>query len=414
MSDQWREIEGFGLTQNDVPNEEMIVPQEIERKAKKKASDNSMYKKTLSLVVIGAMIGGMSVGVGSELVKHQMGDSEMGAPYVVASPVDNTGKPVAFNGSDKDITAIAEAVGPSVVSITSKVAYADFYNTVNYSEGAGSGIVFKSDSNYIYILTNNHVIESAEELIVQLRKDEFHKAEIVGKDKSTDLAVIKVSKKGLSDDVIKYVKVAVLGDSDQIRVGETAVAIGNPLGYSDTVTVGVISAIDRELKEQNSLNLLQTDAAINPGNSGGALVNGRGEVIGVNSVKIASSDVENIGFAIPINSAKPIIESLLSKGYVSRPYLGIYGVDVSQEAASVYNLPVGVYIKNVIENSGAAKAGLKAGDIIISIDSVKVNGMSDLTSYLLKKKVGDVVKIKIVREDSTKAELSVKLQDANK
>lgn len=387
---------------------------EMAQATKSSRSQPGKYKQMLSLVLIGAVVGGMSIGAGSELVRHQLGDPAMGAPYVVASPVSSSEKQVAYNQSDKNITDIAEQVGPSVVSITSKVAYSDYFNNVGYSEGAGSGIIFKSDANYFYVLTNNHVIEGAEELVVQIKQGELQKAEVVGKDQSTDLAVIKIPKKGLSAEVLNYVKVAVLGDSDKIKVGETAVAIGNPLGYSDSVTVGVISAVGRELKDQNSLKLLQTDAAINPGNSGGALVNGRGEVVGINSVKIASSDVENIGFAIPINSAKPIIESLLTKGFVSRPYLGIYGVDVSQEASSVYNLPIGVYVKNVIENSGAAKAGMKNGDIIISIDSNKVNTMKDLTDYLSKKKVGDTVTVKIVRESGTKVELTVKLQDANK
>lgn len=212
----------------------------------------------------------------------------------------------------------------------------------------------------------------------------------------------------------KIIKPAVFGNSDVLKVGQTAVAIGNPLGYNNTVTVGVISALDRELKGQNSLKLIQTDAAINPGNSGGALVNGSGEVIGINSIKIANEEVEGIGFAIPINAIKPLIEEILTKGYISRPYLGIYGQDISSETAKAYEIPVGVLVRNVVEGSGAQQGGMKAGDIIISINDTRINSMTDIGSTLAKLKVGESVKVKVVRNQSQNLTLTIKLQDSNK
>lgn len=377
------------------------------------------FKQALALVLIGSVTGGLSIGAGSELVKSQFGGTGIYGPaYTEVSNLqtDSTSSNVietGFNNSDKDIVTIAESVGPSVVAITSKVAYQDYFNNVSYSEGAGSGVIFKVDSQFAYILTNYHVIEGAEELVVEITKDEFVNAVVVGKDKSTDIAIIKVTKKDMKSTTVSNIKPAVFGNSDVIKVGQTAIAIGNPLGYNNSVTVGVVSALDRELKGQNSLKLIQTDAAINPGNSGGALLNGNGEVIGINSVKIANEEVEGIGFAIPINSIKPLIEEILTKGFISRPYLGIYGQDISKETSEVYEIPVGVMVRSVVEGSGAMKGGLKAGDIIISINDTRVNSMTDLGVIIAKFKVGDTVKVKVVRNQSQNVTLTIKLQDSN-
>lgn len=376
------------------------------------------WQRTLALVLIGSLTGGLSVGAGSELVRNQFGGSGITGPaYYEAVSKDTESTAAAltgYNASDKDIVSIAQSVGPSVVAITSKVAYQDYFNNVSYSEGAGSGVIFKIDSDFAYILTNNHVIDGAESLLVEIQKNEFIRADVVGKDKSTDVAVIKVALKEMKAETAKIIKPAVFGNSDVLKVGQTAVAIGNPLGYNNTVTVGVISALDRELKGQNSLKLIQTDAAINPGNSGGALVNGSGEVIGINSIKIANEEVEGIGFAIPINAIKPLIEEILTKGYISRPYLGIYGQDISSETAKAYEIPVGVLVRNVVEGSGAQQGGMKAGDIIISINDTRINSMTDIGSTLAKLKVGESVKVKVVRNQSQNLTLTIKLQDSNK
>lgn len=406
------EFENENEIENDVKCD-MPVPQV-------KKVEKGKWKKAVALVLVGSTVGGFSAGAGSEFVRSQLGGTGIyGAPYVESNENEllntaNDQKLTGYNSTDKDVVKIAETVGPSVVAITSKVAYQDYFNNVSYSDGAGSGVIFKIDSQYAYILTNNHVIDGAEALVVELKKDTFANATLVGKDKSTDIAVIRVALKDVATDVVKNIKPAVFGNSDSIKVGETAVAIGNPLGYNNSVTVGVISALDRELKAQNSLKLIQTDAAINPGNSGGALVNGQGEVIGINSVKIANEEVEGIGFAIPINAIKPLIEEILSKGFISRPYLGIYGADISSEAAELYEIPVGVLVRNVVEESGAAKAGIKAGDIIISISDTRINSMTDISTALAKQKVGDSVKVKLVRDQSKNMTVTVKLQDSNK
>ena len=411
-------VDSLGAGSDDEPI--AVNETSAEAPSEKSSKKQNKWQKAVALVLIGSTAGGFSIGAGSEFVKSQLGGTGIYGPAYVESnesALENTSGNVAltgFNSSDKDIVKIAETVGPSVVAITSKVAYQDYFNNVSYSEGAGSGVIFKIDAQYAYVLTNNHVIEDAEALIVEIKKDVFANATLVGKDKSTDIAVIKVPLKDLNAEVSKSLKPAVFGNSDNIKVGETAIAIGNPLGYNNSVTVGVISALDRELKSQNSLKLIQTDAAINPGNSGGALVNGQGEVIGINSIKIATEEVEGIGFAIPINAAKPLIEEILTKGYISRPYLGIYGADISKEAADLYEIPVGVLIRNVVEGSGAAKAGMKPGDIIISINDTRINAMTDISSSLSKLKVGDTVKVKVVRDQSKNMTLTVKLTDSNK
>jgi serine protease Do len=303
-------------------------------------------------------------------------------------------------------------VGPSIVSITSTVVYRDFFNVERTGTGSGSGVIYGVSADAVDILTNEHVIADAREVIVQLKADMYYKAEIIGKDKSTDLAIIRVSAKDVPSEVLSQIKAARFGDSDQIRVGETAIAIGNPLGYNNTVTVGVISAVDREIKDKNSLKLIQTDAAINPGNSGGALVNTRGEVIGINTIKISDTQVEGIGFAIPSNSVVPVVNELASKGFVSRPYLGIYGAEISPEAAEAYDIPVGILVRGVIEGSGAEQAGLKAEDVIIEVDDKRIENMTQLSDILMAHEIGDVVRVRVVRSGST-LELNVTLMDAN-
>lgn len=427
---QDRESEGIwnrqttSLKHDEEPSEancnDITYGSPMDENAKIGKQSKGKWRKAVALVLVGSVTGGLSIGAGSELMRSQLGGTGIyGSAYVESGdmPVtpDSNQQPVAtFNKADKDIVDIVDNVGPSVVAITSKVAYQDYFNNVSYESGSGSGVIFKIDAQNVYILTNNHVIDNAEELVVELKKDSFANASMVGRDKSTDVAIIKVAIKDIDNATAKNLKPAVFGNSDNVKVGQTAIAIGNPLGYNNSVTVGVISALDRELKSQNSLKLIQTDAAINPGNSGGALVNGQGEVIGINSIKIANEEVEGIGFAIPINAIKPLIEEILSKGYISRPYLGIYGADVSKEAADLYEVPTGVLVRNVVDGSGAAKGGLKAGDIIISINDNRVNSMSDLSAVIAKFKVGETVKVKVVRDQAKQLTLSIKLQDSNK
>ena len=310
-------------------------------------------------------------------------------PTEAATPISYENKPML------SVVEIAKHVGPTVVGIVSKVERATFWGIPQLTEGSGSGIIITGDG---YIITNNHVVESAKELKVILNNGKEHDARLIGTDPRTDLAVIKIEVAG-----IQY---ATLGNSEQLAVGELAVAIGNPLGneLAGSVTVGVISALNRSITvEDKKLNLIQTDAAINPGNSGGALVNSYGEVIGINTVKMSATGVEGIGFAIPINEAKPIVEDLMKDGYVKgRPVIGISGRSVSEQDSKNYNIPVGIYVAEATPYSSAERAGIKTGDVIIKINGIDIKTIDELNQEKEKFKAGDTVTVTFIREGEEK------------
>ena len=389
---------------------EVIEPQIREKSSS--APKTQSFARLLVIVLILAVVGGFSAGAGAMFFKNYLAPREnTNEPALTTQSAPGNAIITSAEGG-ADIASIVESVGPSVVSITSTVSYRDFFNMEQTAQASGSGVIYAVSNDAVDILTNEHVVENASEVMVQLKPDQYFKAEIIGKDKSTDLAIIRITASSIPPDVFKTVKAAKFGDSDSLRVGEVAIAIGNPLGYNNTVTVGVISAVDREIKDKNSLKLIQTDAAINPGNSGGALVNSKGEVIGINTIKIASAEVEGIGFAIPSNSAVPIVNELASKGFVSRPYLGIYGMEINTETAEAYDLPVGIYVRGVIKGSGAEEAGIAPEDVIISLDNVRTETMSQLSELLKQRKVGDIVTVRVVRGGNT-LEMKVTLTDAN-
>jgi serine protease Do len=279
------------------------------------------------------------------------------------------------------INKVAEAVGPAIVGISNK-SQGEF----GLEDSSGSGVIFNSNG---YIVTNYHVIENSNNVTVKLSSGKILTASIVGTDERSDLAVIKIAAKNLP--------VAKFGDSSKVRVGDVAIAIGNPLGeeFAGSVTAGIISALNRKIQYGGSVyKVLQTDAAINPGNSGGALCNELGEVIGINSLKIGESqNVEGMGFAISINEAKDIINSLMNYGKVSRPSLGIYGQYVISKEKNIE----GVYVEEVISGSGAAAAGVRPTDIIVGLDKRKVTKFEDLSDILDKHKIGDVIECEIWR-----------------
>jgi serine protease Do len=275
------------------------------------------------------------------------------------------------------------------------------------STSAGSGIIVSQDDNNLYIATNNHVVDGANSLTVTFADESTVSAEIKGTDPSTDLAVIRVSRDSIEADTFDQIKIATLGSSGDLRVGEASIAIGNALGYGQSVTTGCISALNREVSVSDSSSntsytaeLIQTDAAINPGNSGGALLNAAGEVIGINSVKYSSTEVEGIGYAIPIDTALPIIEDLITKEKVDSSdsaYLGIGGVDVTSDVSTTYNMPTGVYVAQVIEGSAAEKAGIQKGDIITEFDGKEIGSMSELTTRLQYYSAGTTVTVVVQR-----------------
>ncbi|MGE4283783.1 MAG: S1C family serine protease [Clostridia bacterium] len=300
------------------------------------------------------------------------------------------------------VVDIAKKAGPTVVGIINKVQTRGFISG-SIEQGSGSGIIISEDG---YIVTNNHVIEGAEEVTVTLNTGNKYEAKLIGRDAKTDIAVIKIEAKDLH--------FAELGESSKLEVGELAVAIGNPLGqeFAGSVTTGVISALNRTIVvEDKSLNLIQTDAAINPGNSGGALVNSYGEVIGINTVKMAASGVEGLGFAIPIDEAKPIINELMAHGYVTgRPLIGIGGRDITNEISRLYDLPVGIYVVQVTPFSGAETAGIKEGDVVIKVNGRAITTMEELNHEKDKFKAGDTIEIVVVRQGETKT-VKVKLTE---
>ncbi len=314
-----------------------------------------------------------------------------------ATPTANSGKKLL------SVVEIAQKVGPTVVGVNTKTKQMSIFGRMQESEGSGSGIILTSDG---YIVTNNHVIDGADEITVVLSDGKSYKATLTGADSRTDLAVLKVDGNNLP--------YATLGNSSELQVGELAVAIGNPLGeeLAGTVTGGYISALNRSIMvDDKKFNLIQTDAAINPGNSGGALVNNYGEVIGINSVKMSSEGVEGIGFAIPIDEAKPIIEDLKTSGYVTgRPVIGIAGRDVTEQDSKYYNIPVGIYVYQVSKYSAAEQAGIQAGDVITKFNGEEVKTSDELNDKKEKFKVGDTVTLTIVRDGETKS-VDVKLTE---
>lgn len=309
------------------------------------------------------------------------------------------------------VVQIAKTVGPSVVSITNTRTVVDYWNREFTSPGLGSGIIFSVTDDKVFIITNSHVVEKSTALAVTFLGNTRVPAELVGNDPLSDIAVVSVNKEEIPDAVRDDLKPAPMGDSNTIDVGELAVAIGNPVNeaYHNTITVGVISALNREVRlPDKKLNLIQTDAAINPGNSGGALVGSAGQVIGINTIKLVDSQVEGMGFAIPINDVKPIVEDLMNKGTVDRPYLGIRGADVTEETAAFLDFPIGIYVQDVIEGSGAYVAGIQKGDVIIELDGEKISSMEALSARIKEYNPNDKVPVKLVR-GRQKKELTVTL-----
>lgn len=309
------------------------------------------------------------------------------------------------NARNTAVVQAAKKVSPAVVGITTKVYNRDMFNRkVLVGEGVGSGVIFDKAG---YIVTNNHVVGTAKTVIVSLADGQSTEGTVVGRDARTDLAVVKINMENLP--------VAEFGDSDSLQVGELAIAIGNPLGleFQGTVTVGVISSLNRTIgAEGQSMKLIQTDAAINPGNSGGALVDADGKVIGINSAKISQEGVEGLGFAIPINAARPILQDLITNGKVVRPYLGLYGLD--QQMAARFGMQLnaqGIYVYRVVPGGPLDQAGLQHGDVIVKLDGTDVKDFASLQSVMDKHKVGDSVTVDYTRNGMNR-EATIVLQES--
>lgn len=375
---------------------DMIIYERKPKRAKKKRAWVPCLCSALAASVLTVGVCGAGFAKYIEPMQKQINSIQQNGGYSVTT-LANDGS-VSVNGKTAmSVTQIAKTVGPSCVGVINKAKaqpqrYYDPFSgryyytsdpnsTETVEQGSGSGIIISEDG---YIVTNQHVIDGATEIVVILNTGDEYTASLVGADEKSDIAVLKIQANGLT--------AAVIGDSDALQVGDLAVAIGNPLGqeFAGTVTAGVISAVNRTMTVDNKkYNLIQTDAAINPGNSGGALVNCYGEVVGINSVKISTTGVEGIGFAIAMSEAKPIIDDLINNGYVSgRPLVGITASATGS----------GLLVRSVSEGSGAQKAGIAVNDLIVKADGKVVKSVDELNEIRDAKKAGDTMQMTIIRD----------------
>lgn len=397
-------------------------------RGKKPHAGGGYFKKALAAVSLGLFFGvfaglglyivdsvsGMSAKADAaasieetEDVPQETADVEEAAKETVNQTASGIKKTDTVTTVVSDVSDVVAEVMPSIVAVNNHYTETMSYfgqSMSSEADASGSGIIVGQNDTELLIVTNYHVIEDTDKLTVQFVEGSEAEALIKGMDPNMDLAVIAVPVEEISSKTLQEIKVATLGDSDSLVVGEPAIAIGNSLGYGQSVTTGVISALDRSIEITGSADgtFIQTDAAINPGNSGGALLNIKGEVIGINSNKIGGSAVEGMGYAIPISAASPIIADLMlreTKSKVAeeeRGYLGISGISVTQEVSQAYGMPEGVYVAQVYENTAASRAGLKKGDIIMEFDGDKITSMEELQRELEFYAKGDTVKVKVM------------------
>ncbi|BCJ96276.1 hypothetical protein acsn021_38450 [Anaerocolumna cellulosilytica] len=398
----------------------------IQVKAKKKGLAGKAVKLVFGAVVFGLIAGGVFIGFNDIYYKLNPNAAPIniniggsaGNVWGFTPPKDQDKRLSATTVSQNiiepktDVTNVIQETMPSIVTITTTYtqSYYDWFGQQSDQEaqGGGSGIIVGKNDTELLIATNNHVVEGADPITVKFADGNDAEAIIKGTDATADLAVISIKLADIDADTQKSIQIAKLGDSENIKVGEMAIAIGNALGYGQSTTVGYISAKDREVKlDDKTMVLLQTDAAINPGNSGGALLNLKGEVIGINTVKYASSEVEGMGFAIPISRAIPIIEELKNREILAdneKGYLGVYIRDVTEEVAEMYNWPIGVYVKETAEGGSAAKAGILAGDIITKVNDTEITATTQLQEKVTSYRIGTEITVTVMRSINGKFE----------
>ena len=380
-----------------------------------------MKKQTLiSLLCAGVLTAGAVTGLMGFADKDSANDVSLTSNKkveLISTSSDIDTAEVSTDGTITGVSDVASAVMPAVVSITNKSVQEvqNYFSRYGYgapsyteeSTSAGSGIIIGQNDDELLICTNNHVVENATELTVGFADGSAYEAVVKGTDAANDLAVVAVKLDDISDDTMDAIKIAEIGDSDDLVVGQQVVAIGNALGYGQSVTTGIVSALNRTIQiEGNEQTLIQTDAAINPGNSGGALLDMQGRVIGINSAKASANGVEGMGYAIPISTAKPILEDLMNKktrtetvSEEDSAYIGITGQAVSNEMSELYGIPEGIYVTDVSEGSPAEDAGLQKGDIIVDFDGQSITCRSDLNSKMEYYASGEKVDITVYRAD---------------
>lgn len=381
-----------------------------QRKNGSKNNKNGMGKKAAKLVasaaVFGLVAGACFVGVSVAKDKLYPSTADRIETTSGTTSAKSETSSSGSSSSNSNVASVVNEVMPSVVSITSTIQSSNYYGFgTQESEGAGSGFIVAKTKDNLMIATNNHVVSDATSLTVGFADDTTAKATVVGTDSSADLAVISVKIKDIKDSTASKIKVATLGSSDDLKVGEEVVAIGNALGYGQSVTTGVVSAKNREVSlTDGTMNLLQTDAAINPGNSGGVLINMDGQVVGINNAKLEDTSVEGMGYAIPITTAKTILTDLMNANSVSTKdaaFLGVVGRDINESYSSALGIPSGIYVSQVVSGSPAEKAGISAGDVITKFEGNNVSTMSGLKEKLALKKANTKVKITFKRANQS-------------
>ena len=381
-----------------------------QRKNGSKNNKNGMGKKAAKLVasaaVFGLVAGACFVGVSVAKDKLYPSTADRIETTSGTTSAKSETSSSGSSSSSSNVASVVNEVMPSVVSITSTIQSSNYYGFgTQESEGAGSGFIVAKTKDNLMIATNNHVVSDATSLTVGFADDTTAKATVVGTDSSADLAVISVKIKDIKDSTASKIKVATLGSSDDLKVGEEVVAIGNALGYGQSVTTGVVSAKNREVSlTDGTMNLLQTDAAINPGNSGGVLINMDGQVVGINNAKLEDTSVEGMGYAIPITTAKTILTDLMNANSVSTKdaaFLGVVGRDINESYSSALGIPSGIYVSQVVSGSPAEKAGISAGDVITKFEGNNVSTMSGLKEKLALKKANTKVKITFKRANQS-------------
>ena len=387
-----------------------IPPEPDKRRRQRKNENNNGMGKKVAKLVASAAVFGLVAGacfVGVSVAKDKLYPS-------VADKIETTSGTTSAksdtssssSSNSQNVANIVNEVMPSVVSITSTIQSSGYYGFgTQESEGAGSGFIIAKTKDALMIATNNHVVSDATSLTVGFVDETTAKATVVGTDSSADLAVISVKLTDIKDSTASKIKVATLGSSDDLKVGEEVVAIGNALGYGQSVTTGVVSAKNREVSlTDGTMNLLQTDAAINPGNSGGVLINMDGQVVGINNAKLEDTSVEGMGYAIPISTAKTILTDLMNASSVSTKdaaFLGIIGRDINESYSNALGIPSGIYVSQVVSGSPAEKAGISAGDVVTKFEGNNVSTMTGLKEKLSIKKAGTKVKITFKRANQS-------------
>lgn len=370
------------------------------------------YTKKVALIVGAAVLFGAVGGVtmqGTSYLTGKLLGKNTKSTVSTTKTVSNAKLTTSSSTVTSDVSDIVENTLPSIVSITnmSVQEVQNFFGGTSQqeSESAGSGIIISQNDSELLIVTNNHVVEGSDTLTVTFNDGNSVEAQIKGTDSARDLAVVAVPLDKISDDTMNAIKVATLGDSDSLKVGEPAIAIGNALGYGQSVTTGIISATGRTIDGFDG-EYIQTDAAINPGNSGGALLNMQGQVIGINSAKLASTEVEGMGYAIPVSTASPIFEDLMNRQTRTKvssdqaAALGIKGQTVDSSIAEAYGIPQGVYVAEVEKGSAAEKAGITSGSVITKFDGTSVKSMDDLKSQLEYYAAGETVDLVVKIADN--------------